>query len=249
MPLLLIFVKPRTRRAAGLALVLAGIAVLGAVVTSAGVTSLTTGRLEPMRRVDTSRPEVALTFDISWGEEMPAKVAAILEAYQIPVTIFVSGPWASKHPDVVKRLAECGHELASHGYLHKNMSAWDREQIRDAIRRTHKIIEDLTGQPARFLRPPNGDFDDLVIQTAAEEGYTVVIWSLDSLDWLNPGVQKIVDRVLSRAKPGDIILMHASDTCKQTDLALPAVLDGLKARDLNIVTLGRLVAGAGGAPR
>lgn len=237
-------IRPKTRRFLGLTLVAGGVLLLGLAVTSAGLILPASGKLEPLRRVPTARQEVALTFDISWGEEMPPKVADILEAHAVEVTIFVSGPWAQKHPEVVRRLAEHGHELASHGYAHKNMSAWGAEQIRDAIRRTHAIISDLTGQSACFIRPPNGDYDDLVIQVAAEEGYTVVIWSLDSLDWLNPGVEKIRDRVLGRAQPGDVILMHASDTCKQTDLALPAILDGLKAKGLAVVTLGGLIAGA-----
>lgn len=227
----------------GLTLVLGGVLLFGIAVTNAGLILPASGRLEPLRRVSTERQEVALTFDISWGEEMPPKVTDILEEHGVQVTIFVSGPWARNHPEVVKRLAACGHELASHGYAHKNMSAWNAEQISDAIQKTHTIISDLTGQSACFIRPPNGDYDDLVIQVAEEEGYTVVIWSLDSLDWLNPGVGKITDRVLSRVRPGDVILMHASDTCKQTDLALPAVLDGLKAQGLAVVTLSRLLAG------
>jgi polysaccharide deacetylase family sporulation protein PdaB len=225
-------------------LALAGVAVVSVAVANASLARLASGRLQPLRRVSTSRAEVALTFDISWGETMPTKVADILKAVEAKVTVFISGPWASKHPEVVKRLAADGHELASHGYTHKNMSAWGHDQISSAISLTHGIIKNLTGQTARFIRPPNGDYDDLVIETAAELGYTVVIWSLDSLDWLNPGVDKIVDRVLSRVQAGDIILMHASDTCKQTDLALPAVLAGLEQRGIGIVTLRELVAGS-----
>lgn len=227
-------------------LCLGGLTLLGAAVVGNWHARNTSTKLEPLRAVATRRAEVALTFDISWGEQMPPKVADILRDQCVQSTIFLSGPYAARHPDFVRRLAADGHELASHGYLHKNMSAYTREQIQDSIKRTHDIISGLTGQEARLIRPPNGDYDDLVLQVAAEMNYTVVIWSLDSLDWLNPGVQKIVDRVLTRVKPGDIILMHASDTCKQTDQALPAIIQGLRAQGLTPVTLRALLQGAAG---
>lgn len=225
-------------------LCLSGLALIGAGVVGNWRARDASAKPMPLYGVATSRTEVALTFDISWGEVMPPKVADILKAHDVQSTIFLSGPYSSKHPDLVRRLAADGHEMASHGYLHKNMSAYSREQIQESIQKTHEIIRELTGQEARFIRPPNGDFDDLVCQVAAEMNYTVVIWSLDSLDWMNPGVQKIIDRLLTRAKPGDVILMHASDTCKQTDLALPAVIEGLRKKGLTLVTLGALLQGA-----
>ncbi len=237
--------KARARRALAVLLCCCGLAVLGLAVVSNWQARDASAKLEPLRGVATSRPEVAVTFDISWGEVMPPKVADILKAQCVPCTIFLSGPYASKHTDFVRRLAEDGHELANHGYLHKDMSAYSREEIRDSIQRTHDIIRDLTGQEPRFIRPPNGDYDDLVLQTAAELNYTVVEWSLDSLDWLNPGVQKIIDRVVTRVKPGDVILLHASDTCKQTDQALPEIIQALRGKGLTLVTLRTLLEGAG----
>jgi polysaccharide deacetylase family sporulation protein PdaB len=223
---------------------LLGLLVLATAAAGLRQLRLVGGKLSPLRRVLTPRNEVALTFDISWGTTVPPKVADILKRYGVRSTIFVSGPWARQNPDLVRRLASDGHELASHGYAHQNMSAWDADQISQAITRTHQVLKELTGQEARYIRPPNGDYDDLVISTAAELGYTVVIWSQDSRDWMNPGPQKIVDRLLSRTGPGDIVLMHASNTCNQTDTALPLVIEGLRAKGLVLVTLTELLAGA-----
>lgn len=238
---MILVLRRRTRRLIGGVLALSGTLLITAALASAGVARLTMARLEPLRQVQTPTNDIALTFDISWGTEMPAKIADILETTGVQATVFVSGPWASRNTELLQRFAAQGHELASHGYKHSNMSAWNESQIEEAITLTHRIIKDATGQESCFIRPPNGDYDDLVITVAAKTGYTVVIWSLDSLDWLNPGVGKIVDRVVSRAKPGDIILMHASDTCKQTDQALPAVIEGLRGKGLEMVTLRDLL--------
>jgi polysaccharide deacetylase family sporulation protein PdaB len=234
----------RNRRLLAGALTLCGIAMIaGALMLSGPAGTVAGTRLEPLRRVNTNANEVALTFDISWGTEMPAKVADVLKRYGVKATVFVSGPWASRNHEFLRRLTAEGHELASHGYRHDNMSGWNEAEIAKAVQQTHEIIREASGQEACFIRPPNGDYNQLVLATAAKLGYTVVIWSLDSLDWLNPGVNRIVDRVL-RAKPGDVILMHASDTSKQTDQALPAALDGLLAKGLRLVTLRELISRA-----
>ena len=79
---------------------------------------------------------------------------------------------------------------------------------------------------------------------AQQLGYTVVLWGTDSHDWMNPGVGVITGRVLRLAHPGDIVLLHASDTCKQTDIALPAIISGLRRQGYRLVTVDRLLRDA-----
>ncbi|MCG6197979.1 polysaccharide deacetylase family sporulation protein PdaB, partial [Anoxybacillus sp. LAT_38] len=74
-----------------------------------------------------------------------------------------------------------------------------------------------------------------------EMGYTVIQWDTDSKDWINPGVDTIVNNVLSKAHPGDIVLLHASDSCKQTHLALPQIIDKLRADGYEFVTVSELI--------
>lgn len=80
---------------------------------------------------------------------------------------------------------------------------------------------------------PNGDFDKRVLRIADTLNYQVVQWDTDSLDWKNPGVDQIVDRVVSKAHPGDIVLLHASDSVKQTHEALPQIIEQLRQKDMS----------------
>ncbi|MGE5541791.1 MAG: polysaccharide deacetylase family protein, partial [Bacillota bacterium] len=160
-------------------------------------------------------------------------------------TFFLSGPWAASHPDIVRRIAADGHEVASHGWWHDNLSQCSRERIAESLRKTRETLTGLAGHEARLFRPPNGDYDDEVVLTALEEGYHTIIWSLDSLDWKNPGVDYMIDRLLTRAQAGDIILCHASDSARETYLALPAVIDGLRANGFRLLKLSELLALAG----
>jgi len=241
LPMLLVTITRTGRRR----LMLAGILILSMIaagyLVSAARHLLVSGRLMPVYRAVTREKKVALTFDISWGQEMPPRVLDALKNEGVKATFFLSGPWARSYPDLVKRIAGEGHEIASHGYEHVNLSGYSREFITENIRRTHEILVELTGQQPRYFRPPNGDFNDLVIQTAAELGYLTVIWSLDSLDWKRLSSEEIARRIISRIKQGDIVLMHASDSAPGTPGALPAIIQGIRAKGLEMVRLSELM--------
>jgi polysaccharide deacetylase family sporulation protein PdaB len=199
---------------------------------------------EPLRTLTVPGRLIALTFDISWGTVMPPKVIQLLAREKVPATFFLSGPWAEHHPDLVQQLVRDGFQVESHGQAHVNYSGLSAAGVAANIRAAGAILERLTGRRVDMVRPPNGDYDRRTLEVAKRLGYTVVLWGTDSLDWLNPGVGRIVQRVLSRAHPGDIVLLHASDTCKETDLALPAIIAGLRERGYTFVTLDGLLRAA-----
>ncbi len=194
----------------------------------------------PLYYVRPRMRSVALTFDISWGHRTLPQVLDILRREGVRATFFLSGPWAEHHPDLVRAIVAGGHEVASHGQEHVNLSQFDAAYIRQNIERSHAILKQLSGQIPRFFRPPNGDFDDLVVRTARSLGYETVIWAVDSLDWKNPGASYMVERVRKLVFPGAIVLFHASDSSRQVHEALPAVLADLKARGYRLLTLGEL---------
>lgn len=196
----------------------------------------------PMFYVRTETNKVAFTFDISWGRETAGPVLDILKEKNVKATFFLTGFWAKKQPDIARRIVDDGHEVASHGDAHVNLSQYDGEAIAKNIMTAHRDLEETTGVQARFFRPPNGDYDDLVVATARQLGYETVIWSLDTIDWKNPGPDYMINRVETNVRPGDIILMHASDSSKQIHLALPRIIDNLRADGFEITTLGGLLA-------
>lgn len=194
--------------------------------------------------VKTNKKQVALTFDISWGEERTEPILEALKKKGLKkATFFLSSPWAETHPDIVKKIVDMGYEIGSHGHRHDNYSGYTDEQIRTQIQKAHTILQKATGKEPKLIRFPNGDFDKRVLKIANEMGYTTIQWDTDSLDWMNPGKDKIVKRVVEKAHPGDIILMHASDSCRQTHEALPEIIDALRAKGYEFVTVSELIAG------
>lgn len=195
--------------------------------------------------VDTNKKQVALTFDISWGEERTGPILDVLEQKGLKkATFFLSSPWAESHPDLVKRIVDMGYEIGSHGHRHDNYSTYNEQQIRTQIGKADTILTKLTGKKPKLIRFPNGDFDKRVLRIASQMGYTTIQWDTDSLDWMNPGKEKIVKRVLSKVHPGDIILMHASDSCRQTHEALPEIIDSLRKQGYQFVTVSELISGS-----
>jgi peptidoglycan/xylan/chitin deacetylase (PgdA/CDA1 family) len=137
-----------------------------------------------------------------------------------------------------------GYEIGSHGNLHKDFSNYPDSWIREQVQIAEKSIYQVTGVRTRLIRTPNGDFNPRVLKCLNGMGYTVIQWNTDSLDWKNPGTQAIVSRVLNRVVPGDIILMHASDSSKQIVAALPQIIGGLRAKGYEFVTVSELLAQA-----
>ncbi|MGM0715512.1 polysaccharide deacetylase family sporulation protein PdaB [Brevibacillus parabrevis] len=195
-------------------------------------------------KVDTKDKKIALTFDISWGETRALPILDVLKEKNVnKATLFLSSPWSQRHPEIVKRIKEDGLEIGSHGHKHDNYSKYTDEEIRTQITKADSILTEMTGKKPTLLRMPNGDFDKRVLEIANRLGYTVVQWDTDSKDWIEPKKDVIVQNVLSKAHPGDIVLLHASDSAKETHLALPIIIDQLRKQGYEFVTVSELIAG------
>ncbi|MFC3803644.1 polysaccharide deacetylase family sporulation protein PdaB [Cohnella sp. GCM10012308] len=193
--------------------------------------------------VPTDRKVVALTFDISWGDKRAQPILDILKEKNVKnVTFFLSSPWSKTHPDIVQNIVDGGYEIGSHGHKHVNYSQLSDDEIRKQIQTAHGMLSDQTGKSPNLIRMPNGDFDKRVLSIAEDLNYKVIQWDTDSLDWKNPGVNAIVQRVVTKAHPGDIILLHASDSCLQTHEALPQIIDQLRAKGYEFVTVSQLMS-------
>ncbi|MGE5582487.1 MAG: polysaccharide deacetylase family protein [Bacillota bacterium] len=197
----------------------------------------------PIFSVKKHQKEICLTFDISWGQNTLPLVLSVLQENQVRATFFLSGPWAVRHPVEAKTIIDGGHEIASHGDRHINLSQYPREVVVENISKSYQDLLSVAGRVAPFFRPPNGDYDDVVIDTARELGFETVIWAVDSLDWKNPGPDYMVNRVLRRAFSGAIILCHASDSSKEIHIALPGIIKGLREKGYKLVTLSQLIEG------
>ena len=139
-----------------------------------------------------------------------------------------------------------GFTVGVHTWDHPDMTKLSPQQREWELAATAQAIHSALGADycLSFWRPPFGDYDDAIVAQADSLGLSTVTWDVDSQDYLTPGVQLIVDRVLSTVHPGAIILLHDGDHSRwQTAQALPLIITGLKQRGYIPVTLPVLLAG------
>ncbi|MEC1681703.1 polysaccharide deacetylase family sporulation protein PdaB [Bacillus mojavensis] len=192
---------------------------------------------------ETDSKDIALTFDISWGDKKAEPILNTLKANGIKnATFFLSASWAERHPDTVARIVKDGHQIGSMGYAYKNYANLEDSEIKKDINRAQTAFEKLGIKDIRLLRPPTGQLNKNVLSIAKQYNYTVVHYSVNSHDWTNPGVEKIIDNVSRQVSGGDIILLHASDSAKQTEEALPEIIHHIREKGLKNVNVGDLIA-------
>lgn len=198
--------------------------------------------IEAVYRVPTRNKHIALTFDIGWGRNVLAPVLRVLSAHAVrKATFFLSGTWVSRRPRSARKIKEMGYEIGSHGQLHENYTAHSNKWIVREVKLAESAIRRATGVTCRLIRTPNGDMDNRVIKLLGSLGYRTVHWSKDSLDWTNPGVRAIVRNATTGVKPGDILLLHASDSARQTAAALTAIIRILRRRGFVFRTVSELL--------
>lgn len=209
-----------------------------------GTTYFFSFKTEPTALIKGNKDEktIALTFNISWGEERVNDILEVLEKQNIRATFFVSGEWAERHPQIIKDITKQQHELGMLGYRYKNYLEQEVSQVRKDMIYAKQVFAKLGYKEVRYIRPPSGLFNEEIIALAESIGLEVIHWSINSEDWTNPGVEEIVANV-EKSSNGDIILLHASDIAKQTANALQILIPHFTEKKFSFVTISELKDG------
>lgn len=163
----------------------------------------------------------------------------ILKKHDVHVTFFMTGGWVESYPDDVKAILAAGHDLGNHSENHKNMSQLSNEEKEQELMKVHEKVKSLTGYEMFLFRPPYGDYDNAVVQTAEKCGYYTIQWDVDSLDWKGLSAKDIQSRVLKNVQPGSIVLFH--NAAENTPEALPGIIESLLADGYTIVPISQLL--------
>ncbi len=176
----------------------------------------------PIYSVEREDRVISVTFDASWGGDKTLAILDLLDEYDAKATFFLVGIWVDKYPELVKEIAERGHEIGNHSASHAHFTQISESKIREELALCNDKIEALTGTRPTLFRPPYGDYNSKVITVVRDAGFEAVQWSIDSLDWKNRGVDDLVKRATTNVQNGDIILFH--NDSEYIVEALPAIL-------------------------
>jgi len=208
-------------------------------------------------QIGAAKKKLAITFDDGPDPAWTPKLLDILKDKNVPATFFVVGLAATKWPQLLRREYAEGHEVGNHTYSHPD---WEDPklsptQIRWELNLTERLIESTLGVKSLLFRPPYGidhqpEFAEEVahLPIAQDMGYIIVGQKVDPDDWsqLSPGVpmpaSKIVENVLREAPKGNIILLHdGGGNREQTVLALPQIIDALRAKGYEFISVPDLI--------
>jgi len=205
---------------------------------------------------ETDRPLAALTFDDGPSDAHTPALLDALREHDVHATFFVLGRQARAHPEIVRRIADEGHELASHGDDHSILALARPTEVAHQIRTAEAaIIAASGGRLSRLLRTPHGFRSPFVGVVARGLGYRLVGWRGSVFDTSRPGADVIVRRCASVLEPGAIVLLHDADGSggggdrSQTVKAVPGIVAAARDQGLELVTVSELAGELHPRPR
>ncbi|MEX2336687.1 MAG: polysaccharide deacetylase family protein [Fulvivirga sp.] len=185
-----------------------------------------------------SANKIAITFD-----DGPAtytwQVLDVLRKYDVKASFFCIGKNMDVRPDVVTRLDQEGHLVANHSWSHSHwFSFFGKKRIIVEMEKTNELIKKLTGHENKFFRPPYGVTNPAIARAVMNTGMKVIGWNLRSFDTTGAKPEKVIKRVLSRLRPGSVLLLH--DNLENTAEILEAILKYAKKKEYKCVRVDRI---------
>lgn len=189
---------------------------------------------------------VALTFDDGPDPRFTPQILDILKENNIKATFFLMGARVEKYPDIVKRIVDEGHVIGNHTYWHPNLvKEADINTLEREVSSTEEVLAKQINYRTKLFRAPYGFLYNELVEKLKGMDYTVVGWSVDSLDWRESPPEVISYNVLSNFEPGAIVLMHdggewdadRTNTIKALQLIIPA----LKEQGMTFKTVPELL--------
>ena len=189
---------------------------------------------------DPDKPMIALTFDDGPNRDSSQIVLDTLNQHKVKATFFMVGKMAAAHPDMVKKIADSGHELGNHSWDHPILPKLSADGVSGQLGRTDEAVTTGSGGKApTVFRPPYGAVDQKVRSITKQP---TILWSVDTLDWKTRNSESTYQSIMT-AKDGDIVLMH--DIHTPTAQAVVRAIPELVKKGYQLVTVSELMAAKG----
>lgn len=188
---------------------------------------------------------VALIFNIGIGADPAIGILDTLAAEDVPATMFVMGWWAEQDPPALDRMVQEGYLIGSHGYAANELPTLTDDEVRQDLELAATAIEEATGgSPAPYFTPYAAAIDSRVRHLVADQGYLPVAWEVPAADYGAEATEESVyARVMDNIYDGAIVELHLDGpaSAQSTGRALPRLIDDLRARGYQFVTIPELL--------
>lgn len=177
--------------------------------------------------------KVSFMVNVYWGNEYIPQMLEVFKQYNVKTTFFVGGSWAVKYPDLLQSIYNDGHEIANHGYFHKDQDKLGYDGNYEEIKVTHDTIKELLGYEMTLFAPPSGAFNKATLEACKQLGYKTIMWTKDTIDWRDQNTDLIYNRA-TNVSGGSFVLAHPTE---KTLEALPKILEYYKSNNLVACTV------------
>ena len=199
---------------------------------------------------DSDKKIIYLTFDAGYENGNAEQILDVLKEEQVPAAFFLVGHYIKTNPEIVKRMVAEGHLVCNHTLDHADLSNIDFEGFKEQLQGMEKLYKELTGKEMpKYLRPPEGKFNETTLKYAEKLRYTTIFWSFAYKDWLNdaqPNPSSAVKTIISRTHPGEIALLHLNS--KTNAQILKQVIEKWKEMGYTFASLDELPQQSGTKP-
>jgi peptidoglycan/xylan/chitin deacetylase (PgdA/CDA1 family) len=161
--------------------------------------------------------EIALTFDDGPNPAWTPRLLDVLANYAVHATFFMVGSHAVAEPALVRRIVAAGHLIGNHTWSHPNLALTRSSRVEQELVRTSDALQQISGKPVRFFRPPFGARRPVVLRAARHLGLTPVLWNAMTNDWADPSADSIahhlirsIDRAQHAGSAANVVLHDAS---------------------------------------
>lgn len=152
-------------------------------------------RTRPIEELPEIGRAMVLTFDDGPDPLYTPHILATLREHDVRAMFFLCGEMANDNQDLVRAIAEDGHTIGNHSWTHPLVTRLSRAGARDELGPTSEVIEKITGAAPLWYRAPHGAWNRNSFEIGAAMGMEPMAWTVDTLDWTEPGVGTIVRRV------------------------------------------------------
>ena len=190
-------------------------------------------------KADTSKKEIAISFDDGPAENYTAEILELLSKNNIKAAFFCIGNRIEKNEVLLKQVHEQGHIIGNHSYSHHPMfDLFPTGKMCKDLNKMDEATVKAIGVKPKLFRPPYGVTNPTVRKAIINGNYTPVGWSIRSLDTVIKDKEKLFRRIAD-INPGDIVLFH--DTSKTTLDILQTFIEHVRTSGFKFVRLDKLL--------
>lgn len=180
---------------------------------------------------------VAITFDDGPHYKNTKLLLDGLRERGVKATFFLVGSRIESNEDLILQMYRDGHLIGNHTFSHANLTGIPDEEVLGEVTQTNELIEAITGEKVKYLRPPCGYWNE---KLAKEIDMHPVFWTVDPKDWQATNVTQVVNAVMKDVEEGDIILLH--DIYNSSVVAALEIVDRLLDMGYEFVTVDEILS-------